>query len=121
MTVQTSSNAEPKTFVAAWLYSLLFGYFGVDRFYLGKPVTAIFKFLTLGGFGVWYIYDLVNVLSGGAKAADGSELLRASDHRLMAWLVTAFVWVTSFTAGIFLGLLVLIPTFLQDTFPFLGV
>ena len=39
------------------LASLLVGIFGVDRFLLGDTGLAIFKLLTLGGFGFFFIID----------------------------------------------------------------
>jgi hypothetical protein len=40
-----------------WL-SLL-GFVGADHFYIRSPGTAIAKLLTLGGFGFWWIWDIV--------------------------------------------------------------
>lgn len=37
--------------------SLLLGIFGVDRFLLGDTGLAVFKLLTLGGFGFFFIID----------------------------------------------------------------
>lgn len=38
-----------KSFLTTWLFALLLGVFGADRFYLEKHVTAVIKLLTLGG------------------------------------------------------------------------
>ena len=43
------------------------GFFGLHRFYVEKPRTAIAMLLTLGGCGVWYLYDLVLIAE---RAAD---------------------------------------------------
>lgn len=32
---------------------------GVDRFIMGKVGTGILKLITLGGFGVWWLIDLI--------------------------------------------------------------
>ena len=40
------------------------GVFGLHRFYLDKPRTAIAMLLTFGGLGVWYLYDLVLIAAG---------------------------------------------------------
>lgn len=42
--------------------SILFGYLGFDRFYLGKIGTGILKLVTLGGFGIWYLIDIFLLL-----------------------------------------------------------
>lgn len=41
----------------AWLLLTFFGVFGVHRLYLGKWVSAIFYFLTLGWLGLGVLYD----------------------------------------------------------------
>lgn len=40
------------------------GVFGLHRFYVDKPRTAIAMLLTFGGFGIWYLYDLVLIAAG---------------------------------------------------------
>jgi TM2 domain-containing membrane protein YozV len=40
-----------------WL-ACLFGFCGIHRFYLGKPITGIVWFFTLGLFGFGQIIDL---------------------------------------------------------------
>ena len=42
-----------------WLLSFYLGIFGADRFYRGQPVLGMAKLLTFGGFGFWYMADLV--------------------------------------------------------------
>lgn len=37
----------------------LTGIFGLDRWYLGKPRTAIAKGLTLGGLFFWWFFDFM--------------------------------------------------------------
>ena len=39
----------------------LIGFAGLHRFYLGKPITGIIWFLTLGLLGIGQIYDLVTM------------------------------------------------------------
>ena len=39
--------------------SIIFGSLGVDRFILGHVGLGILKLITFGGFGVWWLVDLI--------------------------------------------------------------
>jgi TM2 domain-containing membrane protein YozV len=41
------------------IISFLAGWLGVDRFYKGQVGWGVVKLITMGGFWVWYIVDLV--------------------------------------------------------------
>lgn len=56
----------------ALLLSFFGGWFGLDRFYADKTGTAIPKLLTLGGFGIWWLYDCVLIAAGEFR--DGDDL-----------------------------------------------
>lgn len=81
-----------KSFLATWLLAWLLGGLGIDRFYLGKIGTGILKLITLGGFGIWYLIDLVMTLAGAQKDKAGLPLQGYNEHRKIAWIITiAFV------------------------------
>ena len=40
------------------------GFLGLHRFYVGKPGTAVLQIVTLGGMGVWWLYDVVMCAAG---------------------------------------------------------
>jgi len=44
-----------------WWTSLFGGLVGADHFYLRSPKTAIAKLLTLGGFGLWWLWDVLQI------------------------------------------------------------
>ena len=54
----------------ALLLSFFGGIFGLHRFYVNKPGTAIAMLCTGGGFFVWYLYDLVLVAAGEFRDSD---------------------------------------------------
>jgi len=45
------------------IMSVIFGSLGVDRFIMGKIGTGILKLITLGGFGVWWLVDVILIAS----------------------------------------------------------
>ncbi|XP_067657436.1 TM2 domain-containing protein amaretto-like [Haliotis asinina] len=60
-------------FVTTLLYSVLLGFLGMDRFCLGHTGTAVGKLLTVGGVGIWWIIDIVLLVTGMLKPADDSN------------------------------------------------
>jgi TM2 domain-containing membrane protein YozV len=63
---KNSSNWTVLFYLSFWL-----GFFGVDRFYVGKIGSGIFKLLTLGGLGIWWFIDLLVVIGGKFTDASG--------------------------------------------------
>lgn len=48
----------PIDYSLAWLLLAFLGLFGVHRMYLGKWLTGLLYLVTIGLFGIGYIYDL---------------------------------------------------------------
>ena len=44
------------------IFSLFFGYLGVDRFMLGETGLGVAKLLTCGGFGIWAFVDFFLIM-----------------------------------------------------------
>lgn len=70
----TAAQESEKSYVIAVLLSFFLGQFGIDRFYLGKIGTGVAKLLTLGGFGIWFLIDLILIVIGTLRAKDGLPL-----------------------------------------------
>ena len=64
---------EMKSKVVALILSIFLGELGIDRFYLGYIGTGILKLITCGGFGIWWLIDLIMTATGKLKPKDGSE------------------------------------------------
>jgi TM2 domain-containing membrane protein YozV len=64
-----------KSKTTALILSILLGELGIDRFYLGYVGLGILKLITAGGFGIWWLIDLILIATGKMTAKDGSELV----------------------------------------------
>ncbi|XP_076300857.1 uncharacterized protein LOC143219010 isoform X2 [Lasioglossum baleicum] len=60
-------------FATTLLYSILLGFLGVDRFYLGQNGTALGKLFTIGGAGVWWVFDVILLVTDSLQPENGSN------------------------------------------------
>lgn len=60
----------------AFILALVLGVFGAHRFYVGKIGTGILMLCTVGGLGVWYLYDVIMVASGNFSDSEGRRVAR---------------------------------------------
>ncbi|XP_012283536.1 TM2 domain-containing protein CG11103 [Orussus abietinus] len=60
-------------FATTLLYSILLGFLGMDRFFLGQTGTAVGKLLSLGGIGVWWVVDVILIVTNSLLPEDGSN------------------------------------------------
>ena len=59
----------------SWIATPLLAIFlPVHRFYVGKIGTGILFWLTAGGFGIWYIIDIVMILLDVFTDKNGRKL-----------------------------------------------
>ena len=73
------AGASPKLRLVALLLCLLVGMLGVHRFYVGKIGTGILELITLGGFGIWVLIDLILIIVGAFKDKEGRPVLVWTD------------------------------------------
>jgi TM2 domain-containing membrane protein YozV len=69
--VPISNKPSDKEFWPTFLLCFLFGYIGSHRFYVGKVGTGLLMILTLGGLGLWVIWDLIEILTGSFRDLEG--------------------------------------------------
>jgi len=63
--------ASPKSRTVALILAAVLGFFGAHRFYVGKNNTAVLQILTLGGLGLWWLYDVILIASGSFRDHEG--------------------------------------------------
>ena len=64
-----------KSRTVALALALLLGVFGAHRFYVGKIGTGLLQLFTLGGFGIWWLVDMIMIIVGGFKDREGEKLV----------------------------------------------
>ena len=60
-----------KSRMVALMLAFFLGVFGGHRFYAGKVNTALLMLITAGGFGIWWLYDVIVIASGGFRDDEG--------------------------------------------------
>ena len=71
--VMQQMNSE-KDWLITLILSIVVGGFGIDRFYTGSIVLGVLKLVTLGGLGVWWLIDLIMLVTGNYKDGDGNRI-----------------------------------------------
>ncbi len=69
-------QGEGKSWMVTLLLSILVGSLGIHRFYVGKIGTGILMLLTFGGCGIWALIDIIMVVTGSFKDAQGRPLVK---------------------------------------------
>ncbi len=63
-----------KKILPVFLLCFFFGSFGFHRFYVGKVGTGILQILTLGGLGLWALFDFIMIIIGKFTDKEGDLL-----------------------------------------------
>ena len=63
-----------KSRTVALALSVILGVFGAHRFYVGKIGTGFLMLVTLGGLGIWWLADLIMLITGQFRDKDGRRV-----------------------------------------------
>jgi len=69
-------EASDKNWWVAFFLCLFFGFAGFHRFYVGKIGTGILMLLTCGGFGIWFLIDLIFLIIEDFTDSEGKYIFR---------------------------------------------
>ena len=70
-----SDDGSDRSRLVALIMAMFLGLFGVHRFYVGKTGSAIAQIFTLGGLGIWTMYDVILIAAGSFRDADGRRVV----------------------------------------------
>jgi hypothetical protein len=73
-TLTAKARSSEKSWTVAFWSSVFLGFLGVDRFYLGYGVLGLIKLFTFGGFGLWWLLDIILILTNRLPDAEGGIL-----------------------------------------------
>ena len=74
--LNSSTTTSTTDWLTLFLLTFFVGVLGVHRFYVGKIGTGFLMLLTLGGLGVWFLVDLILVVTGQFTNKDGEKIRR---------------------------------------------
>ena len=74
--LDSSTKTNSIDWLALFLLTFFVGVLGIHRFYVGKIGTGVLMLITLGGLGVWFLVDLLLVVTGQFTNKDGQKIPR---------------------------------------------
>ena len=74
--LNSSTTTSTTDWLTLFLLTFFVGVLGVHRFYVGKIGTGFLMLLTLGGLGVWFLVDLILVVTGQFTKKNGQKIPR---------------------------------------------
>jgi hypothetical protein len=70
------SSKGGKSFIVTLLLAIFLGPLGMHRFYTGHVGIGIIQLLTGGGCGIWFIIDIIMIVTGSYTDVQGYSLVK---------------------------------------------
>jgi hypothetical protein len=74
---QGGQYSQPKDWLTTLLLCIFLGYLGIHRFYTGHTVIGVIQLLTGGGCGIWWLIDLIMIITDSYKDSYGRPLVKS--------------------------------------------
>lgn len=72
--IERAPAQSDKRVLPAFLLCFFLGVFGAHRFYVGKIGTAFLQLFTAGGLGIWWLIDLIMIVTGSFRDTAGRKI-----------------------------------------------
>jgi TM2 domain-containing membrane protein YozV len=74
LSLDPETMPSPKSRGVTLALAAMLGPFGAHRFYVGKKGTGLLMLCTVGGLGIWYLYDVIVVAGGSFRYSEGRQV-----------------------------------------------
>ncbi len=92
----------PKNPFTTLLLAFFLGNFGIHRFYVGKIFTGILMLFTFGGLGIWWLIDIIFIITGEFRDAHGLKI-RSENFRFSRFIKPAGIFLLICSALLLIG------------------
>ncbi|CAM3013677.1 TM2 domain [Legionella steigerwaltii] len=105
---------QQKSPVVVLILGLFLGVLGIHRIYVGKIYTGLLMFITAGGFGIWYLVDLILLVTNKFEDKNGNliQLTQnpSSFKKALMVIGAIFAWLLLYVGSVFIIIFLLISS-----------